>query len=212
MSRSKAKGTAAESALVAALRRLGWPHAERLALGGSNDKGDTTGHPGLVFEQKDAKIWQAAAWLRETETERINAKADFGILVIKPPRIGYPNADKWLTVMEQDAAELLIAQAWEAKAEATGDLSAYRLRRVDMGAVGIVKGYEQLMERERHCGPTPVLVSVKMQQSPNNLWPGSYYSLMRLDTRCKLLVDAGYGGYTIKDDTTSSIVKENDDD
>lgn len=202
MSRSKAKGTAAESALVAALRRLGWPHAERLALGGSNDKGDTTGHPGLVFEQKDAKVWQAAAWLRETETERINAKADYGILVIKPPRIGLPNAEKWLTVMELGAAMQL---------NVSSTLYGMNFRTVTMKAVGIIRGYEELVERERHCGPTPVHVAVKMQQSPHNLWPGGYYSLMRLDARARLLVDAGYGGYMIKDDATSNIVKENDD-
>lgn len=204
MSRSKAKGTAAESALAAAQRRLGFPYAERSALQGKFDKGDTTGHPGLVFECKDAKVWQAAAWLRETEAERINAGADYGILVIKAPRIGYQNAERWLTVMDLDSMARLQAAVF-------GAGKPQGIRHVSMGAVGIIKGYEQLVEREKHCGDTPVHVQVKMQKSPNNLWPDSYYSLMRLEARAKLLVDAGYGGYMIKDDATSNIVKENDD-
>lgn len=99
VNKPKNKGTAAESAVVDLLRATFWPHAERRAMQGGKDVGDTTGHPGLVFEVKDCKVWSIPAWLRETETERVNAKADIGILVIKMPRIGYPNADRWVGVL-----------------------------------------------------------------------------------------------------------------
>ena len=198
MSRSKAKGTAAESALVAALRRLGWPHAERLALSGKYDKGDTTGHPGVVFEMKDAKTWAAPAWLRETETERINAKADYGILVIKVPGVGYPNAEKWLTVMDSEAAFWLYHRATD-----SDHFNGYRC--VDMKAVGLRRGLAELVERERHCGTTPVMINLKRHGEPGHM------HLMRLDSRCKLLVDAGYGGYAIMDVATSDTMKEHDD-
>jgi len=194
MSRSKAKGTAAEVALVAALQRLGWPHAERRALSGINDKGDTTGHPGLVFECKDAKIWNGAAWMRETEIERLNAGADYGILVIKVPGIGYPNAEKWLTVMDHDAGY----EVWSGADKPD-------CRWVKMGAVGLVKGLAQMVERERHCGPTPVTIQLKRHGADG------YWDLMRLDARCKLLVDAGYGGYAIMDVATSDTMKEHND-
>lgn len=195
MTRSKAKGTAAEVALVGALQRLGWPHAERRALSGINDKGDTTGHPGLVFECKDAKTWNAAAWMRETETERVNAKADYGILVIKVPGVGYPNAEKWLTVMDYQDDYGLWTEAGKPDR-----------RWVKMGAVGLQKGLAQMVERERHCGSTPVTIQLKRHGAEG------YWGLMRLDTRCKLLVDAGYGGYAIMDVATSDTMKEHRDD
>lgn len=195
MTRSKAKGTAAEVALAAALQRLGWPYAERRALSGIYDKGDTTGHPGLVFECKDAKTWNAAAWMRETATERINAKADYGILVIKVPGVGYPNAEKWLTVMDYDADYEL----WR-------DAGKPDRRAVKMGAVGLQKGLAQMVERERHCGQTPVMIQLKRHGAEG------HWGLMRLDSRCKLLVDAGYGGYAIMDVATSDTMKEHDDD
>jgi hypothetical protein len=203
MSRSRAKGTAAESATVAALWRLGFPYAERRALSGANDLGDITGTPGLAWEVKDAKVWQAAAWLRETEVERVNAKADFGILVIKTPGVGAPNAHRWLTVMDGDCADNL-------RKEASVKAPWRPARRVSLGAVGIGKGLEEMIERERHCGTTPVEVFVKRQRTAE-MAPGAqagFYNLMRLDTRCQLLVDAGYGGYGIMDKQPSMITQE----
>lgn len=162
--------------MVSALRRNGWPHAERLALGGSNDKGDSTGHPGLIFECKDAKTWKLAEWMRETETERANAGADFGVLVVKVPGVGYPNAEKWLTVMDYDAGCEL---RWKAGNPVE--------RSVQMGAVGLPKALAQMVERERHCGLTPVAIRLKRHGVEG------YWDLMRLEARCKLLVGAGYG-------------------
>jgi hypothetical protein len=202
MTRSKAKGTAAEVALVGALQRLGWPHAERRALSGIYDKGDTTGHPGLVFECKDAKTWNAAAWMRETEVERVNAKADYGILVVKVPGIGYPNAEKWLTVMDDMAAYSLYNQSNLGHAYPL--TPPHLIRSVETKAIGIAKGVVVMAERERHCGATPVMVRVKRHGEPG------FYNLMRLGARCKLLVDAGYGGYAIMDVATSDTMKEHD--
>jgi Holliday junction resolvase len=91
MSKAKQKGTAAETALVRFLQGQGFPSAERRALGGGGfgeDLGDITGIPALCMEVKNHKSYQIPAWLKETETERINAKADFGILVVKPVGIG----------------------------------------------------------------------------------------------------------------------------
>jgi hypothetical protein len=48
MTRSKDKGTAAESLVVKYLQSTYWPHAERRALSGGLDKGDITGTPGLA--------------------------------------------------------------------------------------------------------------------------------------------------------------------
>ena len=91
MSKAKQKGTAGETALVRFLQGQGFPGAERRALGGGGageDLGDITGIPALCMEVKNHATYKIPAWLKETEIERINAKADFGILVVKPVGVG----------------------------------------------------------------------------------------------------------------------------
>jgi len=97
---SKIKGTRAETAFVTWLQRY-FPYAERRSLRGGKDCGDVTGIPGLVFEVKDANPWQLSAWLRETEVERRNANAEFGLLVVKPPGVGYTRVSQWAVVVYQ---------------------------------------------------------------------------------------------------------------
>lgn len=99
MSRSKQKGTAAETAVVRFLNEHGFPVAERRALAGINDKGDVTGIPGLVIEIKAGTRLSIPEWLRETEQERINAQADNGILVIKPKGKGEKSVGEWWAVV-----------------------------------------------------------------------------------------------------------------
>lgn len=82
MSRSRAKGTSWESAWVAYLRDNGVLHAERRALAGNVDRGDIAGIPGIVLECKSG-AFHLAEWLAEAEQERINDRADFGIVLAK---------------------------------------------------------------------------------------------------------------------------------
>lgn len=112
MSRSKDIGTAAESDLVRYLRTVGWPHAERRALAGTLDKGDVTGTPGICWEVKARNRTigdgQIAAWLIETELERANAAADFGVLVVKRRGHGRARVGSWWAVLEAaDVASLV---------------------------------------------------------------------------------------------------------
>jgi hypothetical protein len=108
VNRPKAIGTAAETAVVRALRVHGFPHAERRALTGSQDQGDITGCPGVVWEVKggqaarDASDHQIAVWLAETEVERINANATVGVLVVQRAGVGPANAHRWWAVMRLD--------------------------------------------------------------------------------------------------------------
>lgn len=99
VNRPKNKGTAAETAFVSWLRANGWPHAERRTQKGALDRGDVTGTPGLVFEVKDCKSWDLAGWLRETEFERMNDSANYGILIMKPPRVGLSTPGRWAAAM-----------------------------------------------------------------------------------------------------------------
>jgi len=91
MSKAKQKGTAAETAVVRFLQGQGFPLAERRALGGGSsgeDLGDITGIPMLCMEVKNHATYKIPAWIKETETERKNARADYGILIVKPNGVG----------------------------------------------------------------------------------------------------------------------------
>jgi hypothetical protein len=109
MGRPRDIGTAAETAVVRALRARGFPQAERRSLKGVLDEGDITGTPGLCWEVKggdaarNASDGQISAWLAETETERLNARADVGILVVQRRRIGARNAHRWWAIMRANA-------------------------------------------------------------------------------------------------------------
>lgn len=72
---SKAKGTAAETALVNYARTHGFAQAQRLTLTGNQDRGDVILCPGLICEVKAHKVWSDLdidQWLMETETEAKN--------------------------------------------------------------------------------------------------------------------------------------------
>ena len=101
----KAIGTATETAAVRALWRLGFPGAERRALRGRSDAGDILVCPGIIAEVKggerarNATDLQIASWLDETEKERLNAGAAYGLLIVQRRGIGAANADRWWVVV-----------------------------------------------------------------------------------------------------------------
>jgi hypothetical protein len=105
MNKPKRIGTAAETAVARYLQTHGFPHAERRALRGTQDAGDITGCPGVCWEvkggdaAKNASDLLVADWLAETETERVNAGADVGVLVLQRRGVGPANAGRWWAVM-----------------------------------------------------------------------------------------------------------------
>ena len=105
MNPSKQKGTAFERSIADYLKRY-WPYADRAPLTGNKDRGDISGTPGLVWECKNAKTIKLSEWLKEAETERANAEADLGILVVK--RRGYAfAADQYAVVRLENLVDLL---------------------------------------------------------------------------------------------------------
>lgn len=99
MSKQRAKGTRGENLVVDALIKAGFKHAERRALNSVNDKGDITGIPGWVFEVKfhDSYAGKLSGWVEEAEIERVNAKADYGIVWHR--RKGKGSAEDWFVTM-----------------------------------------------------------------------------------------------------------------
>lgn len=100
VNKPKNDGTAVETMFASYLVETGFPYAERRSLQGALDKGDITGCPGLVWECKLARRgFLLGPWLRETELERVNARADYGILVCKPHGLGARSVGGWPAFM-----------------------------------------------------------------------------------------------------------------
>lgn len=79
----------------------GFPFAQRRALSGSLDRGDIDLCPGVVIECKGGAAAETAsdgliaAWLAETERERVNAGATVALLVTKRRAVGAQRAGQW---------------------------------------------------------------------------------------------------------------------
>ena len=100
VNRPRGKGTSAEALVVKYLASNGFPWAERRSLKGAQDWGDVTGTPGLVWEVKYANAGiRMGEWIGETCEERLNAKADHGILVLKPKGMGAAQIIHWYAAM-----------------------------------------------------------------------------------------------------------------
>jgi hypothetical protein len=83
VSAARDKGTRWESTIVDYLRTHGAPHAERRAAGGTKDRGDIAGIPGLVIEAKNTARHQVGVWLSEAEAERVNDGAALAVVWAK---------------------------------------------------------------------------------------------------------------------------------
>ena len=114
MSRSKRKGTAAESALVDYLGRF-FVGIERRALSGSKDRGDIAGIPKIVIEVKNHKSYKIPEWIKETQIETMNDEAHYGFLVIKPNGIGLTKVEDWWAVMPVSTMVELIGKVSDVK-------------------------------------------------------------------------------------------------
>lgn len=110
MSRSKQKGTMAETAVAEYLRQF-WPLVERRTLGGQFDKGDIAGVPNTVVEVKNQRSYKIPEWLKETAIETKNAEAKRGILVIKPNGVGVSRVEDWWAVVPLASIVTLIKDA-----------------------------------------------------------------------------------------------------
>ncbi|GHF74104.1 hypothetical protein [Streptomyces thermodiastaticus] len=108
MSRSKAKGTAAETAVVRFLRAEGFAQAERRTLSGAQDRGDIAGIPGVVIEVKSCARQELPAWVAEAERERDNDGASLGVVWHK--RRGTTDPGHWFVTMSGDQFAALLRE------------------------------------------------------------------------------------------------------
>jgi hypothetical protein len=95
-----ARSKDSERKVASYLRVVGFPGAERTVRTGYKnharhlpDYGDIDGTPGVAWQIKDTtdrEWWRVPNWLAETNTQRLAAKADVGVLVVRRPGHGHP--------------------------------------------------------------------------------------------------------------------------
>lgn len=114
--KSKRIGREGENAVAGRLRERGaFPDAEPRVLYGINDKGDITGTRGVVFQVKSGKAAENASpgqireWLEDTEKQRVNARARYGVLVIKRAGYGAKRVGVWRAFVRLDALDEILA-------------------------------------------------------------------------------------------------------
>ena len=104
----KAKGTAAETAVVNYLKKT-WDTVERRALAGSADKGDISGIPNVCIEVKDHKKMVLSGWIKELDDEMKNAQALTGAVIHK--KRGTLNVGEWYATMPVEVYVNLLIEA-----------------------------------------------------------------------------------------------------
>lgn len=109
--RSKQRGTAWESAIVAYLIDRGWIHTERRTLNGAKDRGDISGLPGVMVEAKSEKSITLGTYLREVETQTANANAEVGVAWVKRRGKTSPG-DAYVVMTGDQFTELLKKAGW----------------------------------------------------------------------------------------------------
>lgn len=106
---SKQRGTAWESEIVSFLKSCGWPYVERRTLGGSKDRGDIAGIPGVVIEAKATKTALLGAYLDEAHLEADNDGANLGAVWMK--RRGHTSAGNGYVIVDGWTFAALLQEA-----------------------------------------------------------------------------------------------------
>lgn len=109
MSKSKQKGTAAETAVVKWLSGKRRNKIERRSLNGANDRGDITGIPKVVIEVKNHARMELAEWVRELQTEMANDNAETGVVIHK--KRGTTDVGEWYATMPVSIWHKLLEKA-----------------------------------------------------------------------------------------------------
>lgn len=108
MTKSKAKGTRAETEVVKYLREV-FPACERRTLSGSKDRGDIAGVPRAAGEVKAAVKIELRKWQLETLTEMENAGEPNCFLVVKVPYKSVPKWDFWIPAYQVGLEDMAFA-------------------------------------------------------------------------------------------------------
>jgi len=189
VNRARGKGTVAESAVVEYLRTHGWPYAERRALNGSQDKGDVSGCIGLAIEVKYANAGiRMGTWIKETNIERLNARADHGILVMKPIGLGERQVASWFAAMVNSDfnrlwAKVLVAPEFSVVV-VNDPPDHYNIKDLKWQMTAKLRTLED---------PSREILALTFRPPGTKDNPDAWYRVLTLEQMVRLLHAAGYG-------------------
>jgi hypothetical protein len=190
-------GREAENLTAQYLIANGFPHMERRRLQGAKDKGDLAGSPGLMWEVKylgRKSRPRMAGWMHEVDEQTVNANADYGILVVKPPGFGPKQSGKFWAIMRWESFGKLFNDAFSATP------SAYALLIYDHSNAKLTTLGARLVELDRIPGHQ-WLVSI-----PPRVPETRGLAVLTLERMVPILHAAGYGGNGVFAGTTSGRV------
>lgn len=102
------KGARAERAVVAHLRKNGWPDARRYLAGDGLQPGDIDAIPGVALEVKDQARYDFPGWLRQAVTE---AGPRLPVVVAKPNKVALDDTGEWWALLRFDDLLDLLREA-----------------------------------------------------------------------------------------------------
>lgn len=89
----------------------GFHRVYRLGKQGRVDKGDLGGIDGVCIEIKNWGTYHFGPWMNELATEKANAVAKIGALIVKPRGIGKTRVDQWWVMMTVADFQRLLVEA-----------------------------------------------------------------------------------------------------
>jgi hypothetical protein len=134
-----------------------------------------------VFEVKALANISYPGMLRQTEVERKNAGADFGILIHKPSLVGFTNVGTWFAVMGANEFMALLAQG----------MSTSLVHEVRYSTRGL--DLRKALKEAQLVGPVvnPTTLCSVVSVKTNNTLPDYY--VLYVEDMFTLLNRAGYG-------------------
>jgi len=183
VNKPKMAGTSAESMVREYCKDRGWPYAKRLSLSGAKDVGDIDLHPRIAIEVKATQgRMLIGPWMNEVDLEKVNADADYGILVIKYRGVGERNIGKFLTCMRWEGAHHLFVRS-----------KIDQVRVLEMKH-GVKQDPVNLLHATDSLGiKGPGDMSVVIHKMRGAVLAEQHYHFMWLEDRLTLLQMAGYG-------------------
>ena len=105
MGKNQRAGASWEQTVVDYLVANGFPFAERRVMGGTNDRGDIAGIPGVMLECKNEKRMDLAGYMGEVKTQTENAGAEIGVAVVK--RRNHQAKDAYVVMTLEQFADMI---------------------------------------------------------------------------------------------------------
>ncbi len=74
----------------------------------------------MIIEIKNHKNYKIPEWIKETEQERENAGVPYGILIVKPNRVGTTKVGEWWAILPAEQIASMISELERLRSQQIG--------------------------------------------------------------------------------------------